>query len=66
MPADLIPPVGQDRLKLWHICQAILPRSESGEPELQRTRESVSDHGSGQQTSGDVGHAQSENSQMTR
>ena len=30
-----IPSVGQDRLKLWHICQAIMARSGSGEPELQ-------------------------------
>ena len=26
--------VGQDRLKLWHICQAILTRSGAGAPEL--------------------------------
>ena len=29
-------PVGGDRLKLWHICQAILTCSGSGDPELQR------------------------------
>ena len=34
--SNLITPVGQDRLKLWHICQAILTRSGSGDPELQR------------------------------
>ena len=34
--SDLVPPVGQDRLKLWHICQAILTRSGAGAPELQR------------------------------
>ena len=34
--ADRITAVGQDRLKFWHICQAILTRSGSGEPELQR------------------------------
>ena len=34
--SDCITPVGQDRLKLWHICQAILNRSGAGAPELQR------------------------------
>ena len=34
--SDCIPPVVQDRLKLWHVCQAILNRSGAGAPELQR------------------------------
>ena len=34
--SERITPVGQDRLKLWHICQAILTRSGAGAPELQR------------------------------
>ena len=34
--AERITPVSQDRLKLWHICQAILTRSGAGAPELQR------------------------------
>ena len=33
--ADCITLVVQDRLKLWHICQAILNRSGAGAPELQ-------------------------------
>ena len=33
---DLLPSVSQDRLKLWHVCQAILTCSGAGAPELQR------------------------------